>query len=342
MKQYHNLIENVLTEGNYKPNRTGVDTISSFSHHYSIDLQKGFPLLTTKKMNGYRWNSMLHEIFWYLSGEEHIRNLREETSIWDAWSNDQGHLETAYGRFWRRYPVPSNKSDQLPGEAWADTNCKWVQEESDGTLVFDQLQYVIDTLAGNNPDKGPNSRRLVVNAWHPANAAVSKLPPCHYTFVFNVQGNKLNVQLTQRSGDVALGIPFNIASYSLLARLIANEVGLEVGEFGHTIVDAHLYAGTGELGEWYEENLSEVQKRVNSVEDKTEYSEIKKWIQSTAPPEQNQGEDHIPNLLEQLSRESYPRPELTIAETELDLVSPEDIELHNYESHDGLDFDVAE
>ena len=239
MQQYLELVDTVLSDGTYKPNRTGVDTISSFSEHYEVDLQDGYPLLTTKEMDGYRWNSLLHEVCWYLSGEEHIRELREETKIWDAWADDEGRLDTAYGRFWRRYPIPEDDA-QLEGETWPDAAHRWVTEEADGRRTFDQLQYVIDTLA-----ESPNSRRLVVNAWHPANAAVSTLPPCHYTFVFNVQGDRLNCHLTQRSGDTALGIPFNIAAYSLLTKVIAQQTGFEPGTFAHNCLLARRLVERG-------------------------------------------------------------------------------------------------
>ena len=126
MQQYLDLVDAVLSEGTHKPNRTGVDTISSFSEHYEVDLQEGFPLLTTKKMDGYRWNSMLHEVAWYLSGQEHVRELREETKIWDAWADDGGRLDTSYGRFWRRYPVPDDDA-QLEGESWPDEGHRWVR-----------------------------------------------------------------------------------------------------------------------------------------------------------------------------------------------------------------------
>ncbi len=193
MQQYLDLVGRVLEEGTYKPNRTDADSIASFSQHYQVDLSEGYPLLTTKDLSGFRWNSLIHEFLWYLSGEEHIRNLQEETSIWDAWADDEGHLDTAYGRFWRRYPIPEGDA-QLPGETWPDDAHRWTNDEG----TFDQIGYVLDGLREN-----PNSRRYVVSAWHPANAAVSELPPCHYTFVVNVQGDRLNVHLTQRSGDVA-------------------------------------------------------------------------------------------------------------------------------------------
>ncbi|WP_181685658.1 thymidylate synthase [Halorhabdus salina] len=333
MQQYLDLVEHVLAEGTYKPNRTGVDTLAAFGYSYDVDLQEGYPLLTTKQMDGFRWNSMLHEVLWYLSGEEHIRTLREETGIWDDWADEEGHLDTAYGRFWRRYPIPEG-DERLPGESWPDEGHRWVNDEG----TFDQLQYVMDQLQEN-----PQSRRLVVNAWHPANAAVSTLPPCHYTFVFNVQGDQLNVHLTQRSGDVALGIPFNIAAYSLLAHIVADRTGFEVGRFSHTVVDAHIYCGEGERGEWYDENRAELADRVAAVEDRSEYADVKAWIASEAPPEPGtENADHVPNLLEQLTREPRERPTIDVAEKPLAALDFEDIQLREYESAPGLEFAVAE
>ncbi len=233
MKEYLDVVRHVLEHGQRKVNRTGVATVSSFAQFYRVDLQKGYPLLTTKKMF---FNSMLQETFWYLSGEEHIRNLRQHTKIWDAWATPEGNLETAYGRFWRRYPVPQAG---LPGERWSN---RWVKTEANGQKTFDQIQYVIDSLKEirQNPSH-PSLRRLVVVAWHPANAAQSLLPPCHYTFAFNVMGDTLNCHLTQRSADLALGVPFNLACYSLLTMMVAKETGYKPGEFAHTMIDAHIY-----------------------------------------------------------------------------------------------------
>jgi thymidylate synthase len=233
MKVYHDMVKYVLENGVYQPNRTGVATYSVFSYFYRVNLAEGYPLLTTKKMF---FNSMVHELFWYLTGEEHIKDLRNKTKIWDAWATEEGLLETAYGRFWRRFPVPEKG---LEGENWGD---KWTTVEENGQKTFDQIQYVIDTL--REIKKNPNTsaqRRMVVSAWHPANAAESKLPPCHYSFCFSVKAGKLNCHLTQRSGDIALGIPFNLACYSLLTMMIAKETGYELGEFAHTIIDAHIY-----------------------------------------------------------------------------------------------------
>ena len=332
MQQYLDLVRRVLDRGTHKPNRTGVDTIASFSQHYEVDLSRGFPLLTTKRMDGFRWDSLIHELLWYLSGEEHIRDLREKTGIWDAWADDEGHLDTAYGRFWRRFPVPDD-SDRLPGEAWPEDAHRWLND--DGT--FDQIGYVLDTLREN-----PHSRRMVVSAWHPANAAVSQLPPCHYTFVVNVQGDELNVHLTQRSGDVALGIPFNIAAYSMLGKALAQRTGFELGRFGHTIVDAHIYCGAGDRGAWYADHLSDLRDRLVDVDAREDHRDVRDWLVEAAPPEDEDGYDHVPGLLEQLAREPLERPRVEIADKPLDDLTFDDIQLRDYRCADGLDFAVAE
>ncbi|WP_337872207.1 thymidylate synthase [Ignavibacterium sp.] len=294
MKQYHDLVKLVMNEGVRKSSRTGVDTISYFGAFYRVDLSDGFPLLTTKKME---WKSLLYEVLWYLSGEEHIRNLKQHTKIWDAWADENGRLQTAYGRFWRRYPVP-DKSAALDGEIFVDETNPFVKRESNGALVFDQVGWVINEIK-----KNPNSRRLVITAWHPANAVISKLPPCHYTFAFNVSNGKLNCHLTQRSGDIALGIPFNLAAYSILTQIIAQETNLELGYFAHTIIDAHIY-----------------------VADKG------------SPTEKF---DHLEGLKLQLEREPYPLPKLVIAKKPIDELKFEDFELINYQYHPKIKFEVA-
>ncbi|MCL6495791.1 MAG: thymidylate synthase, partial [Ignavibacterium sp.] len=261
---------------------------------YRVDLSEGFPLLTTKKME---WKSLLYEVLWYLSGEEHIRNLKQHTKIWDAWADENGRLQTAYGRFWRRFPVPE-KSAALDGEIFVDENHPFVKKESNGTLVFDQVGWVINEIK-----KNPNSRRLVISAWHPANAVISKLPPCHYTFAFNVSNGKLNCHLTQRSGDIALGIPFNLAAYSILTQIIAQETNLELGYFAHTIIDAHIYVA-----------------------------------EKGSPTEKY---DHLEGLKLQLEREPYPLPKLIIAKKPIDELKFEDFELIGYQHHPKIKFEVA-
>lgn len=294
MKEYHDLVKLVLENGVRKKSRTGVDTLSYFGAFYRVDLSKGFPLLTTKQMI---WKSLLHEVLWYLSGEEHIKTLREKTKIWDAWADEEGRLQTAYGRFWRRYPVPSNGAI-LDGEVYVDESHPFVNVEENGTLTFDQIGWVINEIKTN-----PNSRRMVVLAWHPANAVVSKLPPCHYTFTFNVNDGKLNCHLTQRSGDIALGIPFNLAAYSMLTQIIAQQTNLDLGYFAHTIVDAHIYAA-----------------------DKG--SEMEAY-------------DHVEGLKEQISRKPYDLPTLKIADKSIDELQFDDFELLNYQHHPRIKFEVA-
>lgn len=278
MREYLDLVKLVMDEGVRKSSRTGIDTISYFSAFYKVDLAKGFPLLTTKKM---LWKSLLHEVLWYLSGENHIRNLREHTKIWDAWADENGDLETAYGYYWRHFP-----------SAQKDKEGNWVVNETD------QIRYIIDEIKRN-----PNSRRLVVSAWEPGNAIHSKLPPCHYTYAFNVADGKLNCHLTQRSGDIALGIPFNLAAYSILTQIIAQETNLELGFFAHTIIDAHIYVAD-------------------------ENSELARY-------------DHMAGLKEQLTREPLKLAKLKIAKKPIDELTFEDFELEGYKSHERIKFEVA-
>jgi thymidylate synthase len=368
MDQYQELVRRVLENGSHRPNRTASDTISTFSQHYEIDLQEGFPLLTTKDMSGYRWNSLIHEILWYFSGEHHIRNFREESKIWDAWADEEWNLPTAYGRFWRRFPLP-DREDHLDGEWWANSEDwhgnaeswydlprekiekvqRWINEEEGGRKTFDQVQYAIDTLNGDHPYRGPESRRIVISAWHPANAAVSKLPPCHFTWVLNVQEGRLNTHLTQRSADTALGVPFNIAAYALITKMIASQTDLEMGKFSHTLVDAHIYCGKGERGEWYSDNLEELQRKLTAAESSEDYLSIREWILENAPEEDESeprkdsyGHDHVPGLLKQLSREPRAKPEMRVAEKRIDELEASDFELSGYNPHEGLKFAVAE
>jgi thymidylate synthase len=292
MREYLDLVRTVMEKGVRKPSRTGVDTIAYFGAFYKVDLAAGFPLLTTKRVN---YAACLHELLWYLSGEDHIRNLRKVTRIWDAWADEKGDLETAYGRYWRRFPHPVQKSHAPVAETG---------EKIAAVEEIDQIQYVIDEIR-----RYPFSRRLVVSAWDPGNAEKSKLPPCHYTFAFNVspdergEPRRLNCHLTQRSGDVALGIPFNLACYATLTQMLAQEVGLEVGQFGHTIVDAHIYcADAGSALEAY---------------------------------------DHIRGLKEQLSREARKLPKLVIAKKPMKELTFEDFRLEGYDPWPAIAFKVA-
>ena len=222
MKVYHDLVQRVLDHGVRKKNRTGTDTISNFAECYKVNLSEGFPLLTTKKVF---FKSVILELLWYLRGEDHIRWLRDKNNvhIWDAWADEAGHVGPIYPVLWRRFPFLIEHKNE-------DGTTEWRQDE------FDQIKNVIHMLKTD-----PMSRRIVVSAWHPGLLPKMALPPCHIMYIFNVSEGKLNWHLTQRSGDIALGIPFNLACYSTLTMAIAQEVGLEPGVFAHTIVDAHIY-----------------------------------------------------------------------------------------------------
>jgi len=219
MKEYLDLVETVLTQGTKKSNRTGTDTLMYFGYHYKINLQNGFPLLTTKKVF---FNSVIRELLWYLSGETHIRNLREHTKIWDAWTSKEKNWEVG----------------KMYGYQWVNWE-KYEEDQASGIIrktYINQIQNAIDLIKNN-----PNSRRIVITAWNPSAIGNIVLPSCHAFFIFNVTQGKLNCHLTQRSGDIALGIPFNLACYATLTHMIAQETQLQVGEFSHYINDAHIY-----------------------------------------------------------------------------------------------------
>lgn len=209
MRQYLDLIKFVFAEGIDKKDRTGIGTRSIFGYQMRFNLTEGFPLLTTKKLH---LKSIIHELIWFLKGDTNIRYLKaNNVSIWDEWADKDGNLGPIYGYQWRSW---SNK---------------------DGDKI-DQISNLIENIKNN-----PNSRRLVVSAWNPALINDMALPPCHVLFQFYVSNNKLSCQLYQRSADIFLGIPFNIASYSLLTMMIAQVCNLDVGDFIHTLGDAHLY-----------------------------------------------------------------------------------------------------
>lgn len=209
MRAYLDLCKRILDEGTLKEDRTGTGTISIFGHQMSFDLACGFPLLTTKKLHT---KSIIYELLWFLQGDTNIRYLQEHgVRIWNEWADETGELGPVYGKQWRSFAGPNGKT-------------------------VDQISAVVDQIKNN-----PNSRRLVVSAWNPAEIEDMALPPCHCLFQFNVADGKLSCQLYQRSGDTFLGIPFNIASYALLTHLVAHVTGLQPGKFVHTIGDAHIY-----------------------------------------------------------------------------------------------------
>lgn len=290
MKQYLDVVREVLEKGTRKENRTGVDTISTFNINYEIDLRAGFPLLTTKEVS---WKNIVVENLWFLSGDTHIGLLQKhKCKFWDPWAGEDGRVPSAYGNFWRHYPV-----------------------HHEGNAAFnDQVKWVLEEVKRN-----PMSRRLVISAWAPGNAQTSKLPPCHLLFALNVQLERgepvLNLHLTQRSADVALGVPYNIAGYAFLLELFSRFTGIRAGIFAHTLIDAHVY---------------------------------------TAKPDGSMAEyDHVPGLRTQLERAPRALPRLSIDPKirSLDDIGPllsADTEtvmkhfvLSGYEPHPPLSFKVA-
>ena len=209
MKQYHQLMQHILDQGVLKEDRTGTGTISVFGYQMHFPLQQGFPLVTTKKVH---LKSIIHELLWFLKGDTNIGYLKENgVSIWDEWADEQGNLGPVYGHQWRSWP------------------------KKDGTTV-DQISQVLQQIKQN-----PDSRRIIVNAWNVGDLEHMALPPCHAFFQFYVAEGSLSCQLYQRSADVFLGVPFNIASYALLTMMMAQVCALKPGTFVHTLGDAHLY-----------------------------------------------------------------------------------------------------
>ncbi len=291
MKQYLDVVRHVLEYGRRKENRTGVDTLSTFNYNYQIDLQDGFPLLTTKEIS---WKNIVIENLWFLSGSTNIELLRKHNcKFWDPWADEEGYVPSAYGNFWRSFPVTDGSN----------------------SCANDQIAWVLDQIKTN-----PMSRRHVVSAWAPSNAQNSFLPPCHAFWVMNVQNNDagepvLCLHLTQRSADVALGVPYNIAGYALILELFAHLTGLQAGVFAHTLVDAHVY---------------------------------------TCKPDGSDAEfDHVPGLLEQIQRQPRTLPRLTISESIQSLEDIDEIldattdqildtfRIADYTPHDAIKFRVA-
>ena len=288
MKQYLDAVRETLKKGTRKPNRTGVDTISTFNINYEIDLAEGFPLLTTKAVS---WKNIVIENLWFLSGSTDIGLLKKhDCKFWDPWADEHGKVPSAYGNFWRHFPLPDNRTN-------------------------DQIAYIVEQL-----HKNPMSRRMLVSAWAPGNAQTSALPPCHALWVVNVQLDEsgapvLCLHLTQRSCDIALGVPYNIAGYAFMLELLSRFSGIPAGVFGHTLIDAHIYTAKADGT-------------------KAEY-------------------DHIPGLKQQLERTPRSLPSLDIDSSIKSLADIESLlsldtdeimdkfKLRGYDPHPAITFKVA-
>jgi len=239
MKVYHDLLKHVLEHGHKKEDRTGTGTLSVFGYQMRFNLAEGFPLLTTKKVH---LKSIIHELLWFLQGSTNIAYLKENNvRIWDEWADENGNLGPVYGYQWRNWPKP------------------------DGTHI-DQISQVVESIK-----KNPDSRRLIVSAWNVADVEKMKLPPCHAFFQFYVADGKLSCQLYQRSADIFLGVPFNIASYALLTMMIAQVCDLKLGDFVHTLGDAHIYSNHMEQ---VKEQLSRTPKALPQMKINPEVKDI--------------------------------------------------------------------
>lgn len=288
MKEYLEVVRETLRRGTRKPNRTGVDSLSIFNLNYQIDLAAGFPLLTTKTIS---WKNIVIENLWFLSGNTDIGLLKKHAcKFWDPWADAHGKVPSAYGNFWRHFPLPNGRGN-------------------------DQIAYVVAQLR-----KHPMSRRMAVSAWAPGNAQTSTMPPCHAFWAVNVQLDRHGEQyvclhLTQRSCDIALGLPYNIAGYALMLTLLSRFCGIRAGVFAHTLIDAHIYTAKADGG-------------------MAEY-------------------DHLPGLKQQLARTPRPLPTLEIDNSIQTLEDIEPLlsldtdqvmakfKLHNYHPHPAIAFKVA-
>lgn len=344
MREYLEHSKFILTDkfSGYKPNRTGIDTISRFGYQNEYNLEEGFPLLTTKKTP---IKAITHELIWFLHGDTNIKYLVDNNvHIWDGNAFQhylrKNNLESKYLIYspeWnekRKEFIEKIKED----EEFAEENgnlgdvygAQWRRWKTSDGKELDQIADVVDMFRNS-----PSSRRLIVSAWNPEKISDMALPPCHVLYQMNILDGKLDLGLYQRSCDMFLGVPFNIASYAMLTQVLAQQADLEQGRFIHSFGDAHFYCGADERGKFYGDNLETLKEKVANAGDLEEYLEIKEWIEENAPSE-TQGkerQDHVTGVLEQMSRKPFPLPKMEISNKPLDKLNIDDFKLINYESH---------
>lgn len=262
VRQYLNLLDDILQNGTVREDRTGTGTMAVFGRQMRFDLSQGFPMVTTKKLH---LRSIIIELLWFLKGDTNIAFLKEnKVRIWDEWADEEGDLGPVYGKQWRSWAAPDGRT-------------------------IDQISWVQNEIRTN-----PNSRRLIVSAWNPADVNDMALPPCHCLFQFNVMDGKLNCQLYQRSADVFLGVPFNIASYALLTMMMAQACGLEPGEFVHSFGDTHLYLNHVEQAEL---QLSRAPKALPTMRLNPEIRDVFSWTYEDFTLENYEAHPHIKGLV---------------------------------------------
>lgn len=355
----------------YKPNRTGIDSISRFGYQNEYDLADGFPLLTTKRIPV---KSIIHELLWFLRGDTNVKYLVDnDVHIWDGnafqhYLKKQGRETTLpmYSPDWLKAKeeyIQRIKEDaefaRQHGGLGEVYGAQWRHWKTAEGKEIDQLAEVIELL-----HRSPQSRRLIVTSWNPAEVPGMALPPCHAFYQLNVaEGNsggrgkegkdgkeekegkdgerRLDLHLYQRSCDMFLGVPFNIASYALLTQILAQQAELQPGRFIHSFGDAHFYCGAGERGQFYAKFLEKLKRQVKNVlslRSRAGYLPLAEWIERVAPPEAEgkEGQDHVTAILEQLAREPKPLPSLEIAKKPFDKLTIDDFVLQGYDPHPGI------
>ena len=328
MELYKNIILKVLSEGVYTSKINGVDSINYFAFNYKVNVTETIPILTTRKIYT---KTIIAELLWMISGEKRITELKKHTSIWNNWADENDYLETSYGRFWRFYPTQNIENAK---EKWIKSNNNFLSVK-DGVLCFDQLLYILNQIKSK-----PNSRKHIISFWHPGNANFSNSAPCPIVLIFNVKGNLLNLHLTQRSCDLAIGFAYDLTLYSLLLKIVAKEVGLTPNDFSHSIVDAHLYVGENNFrGSFYKDNIKTLQKMI--VDSYGDFNPISSWIEKTSKHSDDKGLDHIPNILRQISRKPYTLPKVLLPDKPILDIKLKDIEFLSYQSHDKINFGLV-
>ncbi len=343
MKQYLDHSLRVLTDKHtvYKPNRTGVDSISRFGGQTEYDLSEGFPLVTTKRVP---FKHIAHELLWFLSGDTNIRTLlRNGVHIWD--DNAFHHFLRAQCRDKEVRPYTQQWNDEKSafinrvknddefarqygtlGDVYGKQWRSWKTNSGE----IDQLDKVVKMIRDS-----PNSRRQIISAWNPAEVDNMALPPCHSFFQFNVADGKLDCNMYQRSADMFLGVPFNVASYALLTHILAGQTGLKPGRFIHSFGDAHFYCGRGDRGAWYGRHLDKVEEMLGKCSSPDDFLRLKTYIESVAPAEAGleTGLDHVTGIIEQLARAPRKLPRLSIANKRLEDLTTDDFELSDYDPY---------
>lgn len=324
----------------YKPNRTDADSLSRFGYRNEYDLRKGFPLLTTKEV---RMSSIIHELIWFMRGDTNIKYLvNNNVHIWDDNAFDHFLIKQGKKKKFAQYS-PDWKEAKKRYIARIQLDSDFAQEHGDLGPVYGKQWRHWKTRDGKTIDqfgqlierlqKSPTSRRHIITAWNPEDVDAMALPPCHCLYQFNVQDTTLDCQLYQRSCDMFLGVPFNIASYALLTQIVAQQAQLEPRFFMHAFGDAHFYCGKGARGAFYGANLNTLKNKINLANAPEHYGAINRWIEINAPREEGGEHDHIPKILEQLAREPRSLPTMRIAKKPFDQLTIEDFVLEGYDPH---------